>query len=338
MLALAALTLLAAAPPEAALLCTAPQEPWTELRFQPLGQTEPAPAVARLLHLAGESVQGAVLMGRRAVVAVAVAEPRQDLSFASHLYLLEPGAAPKDLADRVLLGTRPFVSSQGRVFITRGTAGSLDFDPRARLRVDALSVDEVDPRSGKVRTVLSFQGYAAFVFGEHKGALAIYRVGPEGGEFLTVHPDALGVTPVAKVTPLARDFAVDARAGAFVYTQGDAEGRWWVEALEVATGKARVLARGESMALLPTVFPDGALAVSAGRGRGLVRAGEKEALLAPQGEGHLRVRAFAGSVALGLDERPDGSAAPFAVDWKRGQKVPLAAPPGFRLDLAGVVQ
>lgn len=336
MLSLAALTLLAAAPPEAALLCTAPQEPYTELRFQPLGQAEPAPTVARLPHVAGESVQGALLKGRRAVVAVAVAEPRRDLSFASRLYLLEPGAAPKELADRVLLGARPFVSSQGRVFVTRGAAGPLDFDPRLRLRVDALTVDEVDPRSGKVRTVLAFEGYAAFVFGEHKGALAVYRVGPEGGELLTVHPDALGVTPVAKVTPLARDFAVDARAGAFVYTQGDAEGRWWVESLEVATGKARVLARGESMALLPTVFPDGALGVSKGRGQGLVRAGENLPLLAAQGEGHLRVRAFAGSVAVGLDERPDGSAAPFAVDLRRGQKVPLGAPQGFRLDLAGV--
>jgi hypothetical protein len=272
------------------------------------------------------------------VVAVAVAEAGRDLSFASHLYLLEPGAPQRDLADRALLGTRPFVSAAGRVFVVRGRAGPEGFEPRARLRLDEITVDEINLRTGQTRTVYSFAGYAAFVFGEHQGALALYRVGPEGGEFLTVHPDALGVTPVAKVPALARDFTVDARRGAFVYTQGDAAGQWWVEALELASGRTRVLARGEGMALLPTVFPDGAVGVSAGRGAGLVRAGAKEALLAAQGEGHARVRGFVGTVAVGLDERPDGSAAPFAVDWKRGLKLTLAAPAGLRLDLAGVLQ
>lgn len=312
-----------AANPEAALLCTAPQEPWTELRFQPLGTSDLAPAVARLEHVAGESVQGAVLPGRRAVVAVAVAEPRKDLSFASHLYLLEPGKAPKDLADRVLLGQRPYVSSRGRVYVVRGVPG-----PE---RVDALSLDEIDLRTGKATAVHAFNGYAAFVFGELRGALAVYRITPLGGEFLTVHPDALGVTVHHRLYPLARDFTVDGKRGVFVYTTGDAAGRWWVEALDVSTGETRPLARGDSMALLPTVFPDGAIGVSRGRGQGL-------GPLLAQGEGHLRVRAFVGDTAAGLDERPDGSATPFAVDWKKGTKLTLPAPPGLRLDFAGVVQ
>jgi hypothetical protein len=324
---LTALALLAAAPApaEVALLCTAPQEPWTELRFQPVGSETLAPAVGKLTHVAGESVQGALLPGRRSVVAVAVAEPRKDLSFASHLYLLEPGAPPKDLADRVQLGARPYVSSQGRVFVARGRPGSLEFDPRARLRLDEITVDEVDLRTGKTRTVLSFAGYAAFVFSEHKGALAIYRVTPEGGEFVTVHPDALGVSSVARVPALARDFTVDSKRGAFVYTQGDPDGRWWVEELDVSSGRTRVVARGESMAMLPTVFPDGELKVSSGR-------------LPPPGEGHRRVRAFAGALAIGLDERPDGSATVFAVDSRKGSAAKLLAPPGLRLDIAGVLQ
>jgi hypothetical protein len=259
-------------------------------------------------------VQGAVLPGRRAVVAVAVVEPRKDLSFASHLFLLEPGKPPRDLADRVLLGQRPYVSSRGKVYVVRGAPG-----PE---RVDALTLDEVDVRTGKAATVHAFNGY---------GALAVYRVTPEGGEFLTIHPDALGVTLHHRLYPLARDFTVDGRRGVFLYTTGDATGRWWVEELDLATGKTKQLAAGDSMALLPTVFPDGAVGVSKGRGKGL-------GPLAAQGEGHLRVRAFIGDTAAGLDERPDGSATPFAVDWKKGAKLPLPAPAGLRLDFAGVVQ
>ena len=193
-------------------------------------------------------------------------------------------------------------------------------------------------RSGKATTVHSFSGHAAFVFGEHQGALALYRITPEGGEFLTVHPDAFGLALHHRLYPLARDFAVDSKKGAFVYTTGDTEGRWWVEELDLATHKTRQLAQGDSMALLPTVFPDGSVAISRGRGKGLARAGGDDAVLPAQGEGHAHVRAFFGTVAAGLDERPDGSATPFAYDFKRGQKLLLAAPADLRLDFAGVVQ
>lgn len=343
--------LFAAAPPEVALLCTAPQEPWTELRFQPLGASSLARAATRLPHVGGESVQGAVLPGRRAVVAVAVAEPSKDLSFASHLFLLAPGAPPRDLADRVLLGARPWVTARGRVFVARGRAGALDFDARERLRLDDLSLDEVDARAdaGKAarpaRTVFSFTGYALFPVGEWRGALVVYAVSPQGGALLAVHPDALGVTRLSQVPPLARDFALDEQAGALYFTQGAADGAWEVHRLALDSGALEVLARGESMALLPTLFPGGAagsrLARSLGPGRGLGTAGpEGPPLLAAQGEGHDRVRAFArgGEVAVGLNERPDGSATPFAVEWKTGQALPLRAPPGLRLDVAGVVE
>lgn len=341
---------LAAAPPEVALLCTAPQEPWTELRFQPLGATALAPPAVRLAHVGGESVQGAALPGRRAVAAVAVVEPSKDLSFSSHLFLLTPGEAARDLADRVQLGARPYASSRGRVFVARGKAGSADFDPRVSMRVDQVSLDEVDLRAeGRPpRTVFSFQGYALFPLGEWKGALVLYAVSPEGGAVLSVHPDALGVTSLARVPPLARDFALDERAGALYFTQGAPDGDWELHRLALDSGELRALAKAPSMALLPTLFPHAAgarLARSFGAGRGLgaalaAAAGESPELLPSQGEGHDRVRAFArgGDVAVGLNERPDGSATPFAVEWRTGKKLLLRAPAGQRLDVAGVVQ
>ena len=250
------LSLAGAPAPELALLCTEPQGPVTELRFQPVGVVGVAPAAARFEHLPGESVQGAVVPGRRAVVAVAPTVPSKDLSFASTLFLLEAQQPARALADRVQHVARPLVTTKGRVFVARGRAGAPDFDARRTLRVDALTLDEVDLRTGAARTVYAFEGYALFPVGEWRGALLVHRVGPAGGALFTVHPDALGVVELGPLPPTARDLVLDPRGGALLFTAHDGGEHWEVLRQDLASAARVVLHRGASMAALPVVLPD----------------------------------------------------------------------------------
>jgi hypothetical protein len=317
------LALVLSATPEVAVLSTAPEAEVTELRFQPLGESRLAPVVGRLTHVPRESVLGALIPGTRKVVAVAVAIPMRDLSFASSLFLLEPGKPTRVLVDRVALSTRPLVTSDGRVFVHRGRAGEG--------RIDALSVDEVDLVTGRSREVLAFSGYTAFLAGSLGRELLVYRVGPDGADLVAVHADALGVRVlIPKLAPLARDFAVSADGRALFFTLGDAAtGRWTLERLELSTLARTRLAEGPTMALLPTPLPDGRVAFAPGQGLGLTDL-EGAAVLRPGGAGYERVRAFTRKgLAVGLHETPGEFPAPLGG---------FAAPPQQRLDVAGVVE
>ncbi|MBS1153872.1 MAG: hypothetical protein H6Q89_5570 [Myxococcaceae bacterium] len=315
--------LLLAAVPEVALLSTAPDAEVTELRLQPVGDARLGSPVARLVHLPQETVLGAVIPGTRRVVATAVTEARKDLSFASSLFLLEPNKPTRTLCDRVVLGSRPLVSVDGRVFVQRGRA--------TEDRIDALTIDEVDLRTGRTREVLAFSGSVAFLAGSLGRELLIYRVGAQGADLVAVHADALGVRVlIPAMPPLARDFALAADQKALFYTQGDpSTGQWYLERLDLQSLARTRLAEGPSMALLPTPLPDGRIAFAPAQGAGLQDL-EGKRVLESGGPGFERVRFFTRKrLPIGLHEIPGDFPAPLGG---------FAAPARHRLDVAGVIE
>lgn len=315
--------LLLAAAPDVALLSTAPDAEVTELRFQPLGDTRLTAPVAKLSHVPTETVLGAVIPGTRKVVANAVTEPRKDLSFASSLFLLEANKPARVLCDRVALSTRPLVTVDGRVFVQRGKAGEN--------RVDPLTIDEVDLRTGKTREVIAFNGFITFLAGSLGRELLVYRIGPKGADLVAVHADALGVRVlIPSMQPLARDFAVAIDGRSLVYTQGDsATGQWFVERLDLQTLENKRIAQGPTMALLPTPLPDGRVAFAPAQGAGLKDL-EGKSVIEAQGPGFERVRGFTKKrVAVGLHEIPGDFPLPLGG---------FAAPAKHRLDVAGVIE
>ncbi len=317
-----ALLFLAAAP-EVAVLSTGAEAEFTELRFQPLGDSRVAPPVARLAHVARESVLGSLIPNSRRVVVTAVTEPRKDLSFASSLFLLEPNKPARVLCDRVALGNRPLVTIDGRVFIQRGKPGEN--------RVDALSIDEVDVRTGRTREVLAFTGYTAFLAGSIGRELLVYRIGTNGADLVAVHADALGVRVlIPSFAPLARDFAVSADGKSLLYTQGDpVTARWFVEKLDLQSLTRSRLAEGPDIALLPTPLPDGRVAFTKGEGLGLQDL-EGKSVIESRGPGFERVRFFTKSRnAVGLHEIPGEFPQPLGG---------FVAAPNQRLDVAGLVE
>lgn len=240
----------------------------TELRLQPLGAAELAPVVARLTHADGSTVVGAV--AGALVVATATTAPAGDLSYASALFRLEPSRPTRQLIDRVALAARPVVL-EGRVFVPRGKAGPG--------HVDELTLDEVDLETGAARTVYATRGFFAHLAGAFGRELVVYEVTPAGARVLMVHVDTLGVRVARDAMPaLAHDFVVDPAGARLVYTLGE-PGIKTVAPVEetplgVLAAKARrSLASGDSVALLPTVWPDGRVLRAAGPGRGLIEAG-----------------------------------------------------------------
>ena len=323
--------LVVAAPPEVALLCTSPTGTWTELRFQRVGAREVAPAVARFTHAEGSTVLGVLLPKSRVVLATATM-PAKDLTWASALVRLEAGHEPRVLADRLGVSTRPVVTAEGRVFVQRGRAG----EERPEGREDELTIDEVHPTTGEARTVYEARGGLAFLAGALGHELVVYRVDSSGGRLEAVHVDSLGVRLLARVGDLARDFVVDPARRRIVFTQGDAaSGRWAIRELTLGEPAAKTLAEGDSMALLPALWPDGRVVWVRGEGTGVHDVGGAR-VLEPQGRGFDRVRAVVGGVAIGLDEVPSDFPSPFAVSVRDGQRLPLVAPDRVRLDVAGV--
>src|SRR5690349_10553494 len=146
------LLLLAAAPPEVAVVSTSGAADFSELRFQRPGSDALTAPVARFSHVAGSTVLSALLPRTRIVLAIAQTADVRDTTWSASLVRLAAGAEPLTLADRVAISTRPLVMSDGRVFVQRG-------------RGDSITIDEIDPRSGASRTIHSFSGFTAFIAG-----------------------------------------------------------------------------------------------------------------------------------------------------------------------------
>ncbi len=337
MLALLASLALAASPPEVAVLCTPPMGDTTELRFQGVGTKALEPAVARFTHVEGSTVLGAVLPGTRVVLATATVERSRDESFASGLFRLEANTPAKLLVDRLAVSTRPLVTPEGRVFVVRGAAGALPVEPGG-LRVDALSIDELEPRTGAARTVLATRGYLLFLAGAFGRELVVYRVDEKGARLEALHADTLGERPLGAVPDTSRDFVVDPAAHRVLFTAASATTRrWQVRSLDLLTGELSTLAQGPTMALLPTVWADGRVAFAPAQAAGLVDAATGAPVLRARGKGYERVRAQAHGLVVGLHETPSALPSAFAIRAKDGAALEVVTPPGVRLDVAGVL-
>lgn len=325
--------LLLAATPEVAVLSTQPGTGLTELRWQPVGARQLAKPLALVSHLEDATALGATLPGSRTVLVTASAEPKKDLSFASWLWALEPGQPAKVLAKNLSISTRPLVTSQGRVFVQRGVAGEAAL---GEPRVDALTIDEVDLRTGVLRTVYATKGFTTFLAGEHDGRLLVYVVAPTGASLVAVHPDALSVTVLSSdLGGPARDFV---RSGDLLaYAFGDAElGTWRLATIDLSSG-ARVVRDGgvRDMARLP-FFVRGQLGSLTAPGQALLGL-EGQVLLKAQGPGYPHLRFVTkGGIAIGLDERPSDFPDAFAANVETQGAVPLVTVKNARLDVAGV--
>ncbi len=332
---LIAALVLAAAPPEVALLCGAADDgDFAELRFQSVGATALSQPVTRFTIVPRSTVTGVVVPRTRVVLAVAYTTPAADESWAFSLLRLEAGVAPKVLVDHVGAATRPVVTADGRVFVERGSAGS----ELNGWRTDDVRIDEVNPLTGAMRTLLSTRGFYAALAGTLGKELFVYRVDASGARLEAINIDTREVRTLrASMPATAHDFAVDAVHGALLYTLGSET--WRIERVDLKTLQARTVVTGPSVALLPTIFPDGTVAYAPNAGAGLraVNAESTNAVLTAHGPGYERVRFFAGGYALGLHEIPSDFPTPFAVSLSDGTAATLLAPAQMRLDLAGVL-
>lgn len=283
-----------------------------ELRFQPLDATELAAPAATFSHGEGSPVLGTLLPGTRAVIATAVMAEVGDLSFSSALLRLEAGRV-RSLADHVVYGSRPLVTAEGRVFVSRGAPGLLTDEGR----VDALTIDEVHPETGALRTLYSSRGFVLFLVGAVGREVFLYELAPGVARLLAVHADTLGVRElVPQLPPRARDFWVDAKRGRvfFVHSEGEA---WRVAELSLATRAWRDVAASRDVALLPAVLSDGALTFNDG----------------PAPDGYERVVYVSPALTLAQHEVPGG----FPTLWTRGPKARRLPVSGLRVDVAGVL-
>ncbi len=301
-----------------------------ELRFQRAGASELTEPVVRFSHGDGSPVLGSVLPGTRTVVASASMRATGDLSFATALLRLEAGQPARVLAESLAYGSRPLVTAEGRVFVSRGRAG---VETGGVMRVDALTVDEIDPRTAKVRTLYSTQGYATFLAGALGRELIIYEVAPDAARLFALHVDTFARREVLpSMAPFAHDFVVDAPRRRVLFTQGG-EG-WHVEEVSLVDGARHTLATGPEVTLLPAVRADGRVLISAGEGLGLSALDGKDGLPA-QGPGFERIRFERAGYLVGLHERPGDFPSIFVL--RGAQSLPVRAPPESRLDVAGVI-
>lgn len=320
--------LLVAASPEVALLSSSGDT--AELRFQPLGAKDLVAPVVRFTHAEGSDVSGFVLPGTRVVMASATLPSGADVSFANALLRLEAGQPARVLADSLAYGSKPLVTSEGRVFVSRGRAGpSAPSEPR----VDELTVEEIDPRTGKARTVFATRGFVAYLAGALGRELLVYEVGPLGARLLAVHVDALGIRVLAPSLDVAHDFVVDAPRKRVLFTQR-VSGAWSVTQVSTVDGATKTLATGADVAMLPTVRADGRVLISRGEGLGLISLDGGEGLPA-QGPGFERVLFERKGVLLGLHETPSQFPRVFVLDGAK--PLELRAPVDARLWPAGVL-
>lgn len=259
--------------PPVLMLSGVPGQTRTDVVVASPGSTDLPSVLASVEHVPEAVVRGAVLPGGSSVVVVADTIPARELSWAASLLMVEPAKAPRSLTDRVYHASRPLVTPDGRVFVQRGSAGAIvsNTGQSAPLRVDDLTIDEVDPSSGSTRSILHWKGYETHLAGALDHELIVYRVGPQGADLVAVHMDTAKVRVVVPSwPPMARDFSVDETQRAVVVQQLDPgpPRRWVVEQVSLASGVRRLLASSPHRDMVPYAWPDGGVLVNPADRRG----------------------------------------------------------------------
>lgn len=318
-------------PPRVAVLATVPGAATTALYLVDVGATALPPAVASVPHAPGAVVRASVVPGTETVIAIADGAARGDLSFAARAWRLSPGEPATPLVDRVVHASRPLITASGRVFVSRGAAGPAP--AAAHGRVDHLTIDELDPRTGTARTVYATDGYLAFLAGATATELVVYRIAADGASIVAIDPDRGAVrTVIADLPPLARDFSI--AGGALIFEDRDGDG-WAVLRVELATGAVARVATSDRYALAPFAWPAGGVAWSGG-GRGVHVIGERTPR-APVGDGVDVAVAQAGALVALSHTVADALPVPFVLDSARGTTSRVPAPPGTYAEIAGFV-
>lgn len=327
-------TCLAAAPVELAVLSKDVASSTLDVRWQSIEAGSPlAEPFARLQVQPDETFRGVALPGSRSVALVRVPALMRDLSFASTLAVVTPGQPERVLATNVVRASQPVLLGQ-RLFVERGVAG---VDSPDSFRVDTLTITEVSLATGRLRTVFETKGFWTHLAGVFEHELILYVAGPDGARLLAVHIDTLAVrTIIASMPALAHDFTVDAAKKSVLFTIAEpGVERWFVERVELLTGRRERVAEGDSVALLPSVLPSG-IAYSPGAGQGLRWIGRDGVALPSRGAGFERVRFVADGLVFVRHEVPGDAPWVYAVRAKDSQLVPVPFPPGAIVDVAGV--
>ncbi|MDP1915433.1 MAG: hypothetical protein Q8L14_04245 [Myxococcales bacterium] len=333
MVSFALVTCLAAAPLELAVVSKDVASSTLEVRWQSMEAGSPlAEPFARLQVQPDETFRAVALPGSRSLAIVRVPSLTRDLSFASTLTIVTPGQPDRTLATNVVRASQPVLIGQ-RLFVERGVPGAESPDS---FRVDSLTITEVSVASGRARTVFETKGFWTHLAGVFEHELILYVAGPEGARLIAVNVDTLAVrTLVPSLPALAHDFTVDAAKKAVLFTIAEpGVERWFVERVELLTGRRERLAEGDTVALLPTVLPSG-VAYSAGQGQGLRWAGRDGVALPSHGAGFERVRVIAEGLVFVRHEVPGDAPSVYAVSVKDFRPVPLTLPTGI-VDVAGV--
>jgi hypothetical protein len=230
--------------------------------------------LATIAHARGAVLRGDVVRGARAFVVAADDERDRGLGdFGSTLWRVDAAASrATELARGLYHASRPLASNDGAIYVERGKRGAWPTAEEARsgvLRVDALSIDAIDPTSGAIRTVYTWAGYTLHIAGEYGAELIVYRVEPRGADLVAIDRATGRSRVVTTLAPFARDFSIDGARGAIVMSNRDDKDAhmWLVVRVDLASGDATRIASVSDDAPAPFALPGGALAFTApGRG------------------------------------------------------------------------
>jgi hypothetical protein len=277
--------------------------------------------LASIGHTKGSPIRGAVL-GSIAFV-VAQEEGPRGTTYDGALLRVESGKVSK-LVGQVMRAATPIVTSSGRVLVARGVDG--DDPPGADaqklvLRTDQLTIDDVDPISGAVRTVWKGQGYQAFLATGVGGEVVVYHSAPGGASILALDP-ATGATRAlwSNAVPFARDFSFDRTHGALVFADLAMDGRnYEILSLDLASGARKSLYSTTNEHPMPFALPGGEVAFSSDGDRGLavLNVGQQR-LVAPLGDGSDAATHASPDgrwIALRHTPRAPGADPPLVVAW-----------------------
>jgi hypothetical protein len=274
-----------------AILSTPHNGPDTYLHIASVDRPFPPP-VAVLHHLPGAAVKGAVAPDGTVFV-VADYTPGNDRSFGSALFRLEPGASSTLLTDAVVFASRPVIASDGRLFVSQGRVGHGSGD---RMRVDTLTLGEVNLHTGAVRTLWTNDGYYAYIAGTFGNDLVVYYVNDSGARLLLVDRDT-GREKILlpSMAPFASDFSLSAD-GDLVFLNRDESraGLWLVERLSLSSGKLEHVLESTTSRQSPYIWPRGELTWNNG---GELRATATSSSSKPP-DGYIDIRAVGTDGAL----------------------------------------
>lgn len=237
-----------------AILSTPGNGSETYLHRMEVGKAFPPP-LAHFTHLPGAAVNG-ITLPDGTVLAIADYLPGRDRSFGSALFRLAPGAEAVRLCDNVVFASRPLITPDGRAVIQRGHAGPPT--KAGETRSDSLSIDEVDPQTGVIRTLWKGTGYVAYTAAIFKRELVIYQIDPSGARLLGINIDTGKERIIlASLLPFASDFSVNDAGDLFFQDRDESQSDLWgVERLNLNTG-AREMLDKEKISLAPRSWPHG---------------------------------------------------------------------------------